>query len=420
MKRAVNRTLVAAGAMILGLSLTVSGPRQATAENLADAMIGAYNTSGLLEQNRALLRAADEDVASAVAALRPVLDFAARAVRNLNTGRTFNNLTSLGVNRAFVGLSASWVVFDGGSRMYGVKAAQETVLATRQTLLSVEQLVLLRAVGAYVGVLLQTENVRLRENNTRVLSEELRASQDRFDVGEVTRSDVALAESRLAAAQSSLAGARGDLVNAKAEYVSAVGRQPGNLEQRPPMPKVASSVEAAQAVAVRQHPDILAAQHQVTAAELTVQAFTKLYGPNATVEADIGHTEDLGSSDYSRDASLGIVMRQPIYHGGALRSDVRAAMARRDAARGNLLYVQRNVMQDVNDAFVRLQVANASLTASRERVRAAQVAFDGIREEATLGARTTLDVLTAEQELLNAQTAVISDIAEGYVARYQL
>ncbi len=420
MRRAATRYLRTAGAVALGLAIVAGNPGPVRAENLADALVGAYNTSGLLEQNRALLRAADEDVALAVSSLRPILDFTARVIRDVNEGRTDLGRFNTGLTRAFAGLRAEWLIYDGGARNLGVQAAQETVLATRQALISVEQLILFRAAAAYVNVLLQAENVTLRENNVRVLEEELRAAQDRFEVGEVTKTDVALAESRLAAAQSSLAAARGALDNARAEYVNAVGRLPGTLEKKPPMPAVAKSIPEAEAVAVRNHPDILAAQHQVTAAELTVDRFTRAYGPNASIGAEVGMQEDWGSSDFGRNAGVSLSMRQPIYQGGALAVNVRRAKATRDAVRANLLTVQRDVVQNVNDAFIRLEVAKASLVATEERVRAARVAFEGIREEATLGARTTLDVLTAEQELLNALTTQISDIAEQYIATYQL
>jgi outer membrane protein len=405
--------------LAVALVLGVAGPQTARAQNLADALIGAYNTSGLLEQNRALLRAADEDVALAVSALRPIIDWTTRLSRTLNRSQTLL-LTTRQTSNFFTGLTLDLLIYDGGASQLGVQAAKETVLATRQNLLEVEQGILLRAVAAYMGVLLQGENVSLRINNVRVLGEELRAAQDRFEVGEVTRTDVALAQSRLAASRSNLANARGGLVNAQAEYTNIVGTAPGTLAGQPRLPRRAASIEAAQALAMRNHPLVLAAQHRVAAAELLILQTSKSLGPTASFRADLGFTESINTPNYNRDASASIILRQPIYSGGALQARLRRVMAARDAERANLLTVQRDVAQDVNNAFVRLEVARASLVATNERVRAAQVAFDGIREEATLGARTTLDVLTAEQELLNAQTARISDLAERSIASYEL
>lgn len=413
-----NRAIKAA-ALVVAITFGLAGPQVARADNMADALIGAYKTSGLLEQNRALLRAADEDVALAVSTLRPIIDWTTQVTRTLSETRNIF-VTSRQSSTFFTGLTFDLLLFDGGASRLGVQAAKEAVLATRQTLVAIEQQILLRAVAAYMSVLLQGENVALRINNLRVLGEELRAAQDRFEVGEVTRTDVALAQSRLAASRSSLATARGALAKAKAEYTNAVGHAPGDLAGQPTLPQQAASIEAAQALAMRNHPSILSVQHSVAAAELVVLQTSRALGPSASLNANIGITENLNNERYSHNASAGLILRQPIYRGGALSASLRRVMAARDAQRSNLLMVQRDVAQNVNNAFVRLDVARASLVATNERIRAAQVAFDGIREEAKLGARTTLDVLTAEQELLNAQTARISDMAERAIASYEL
>lgn len=407
-------------ALAAAVALGSFAPHQAQADNMADALVGAYNTSGLLEQNRALLRAADEDVAGSLAALRPVIAWSTSLSRDWVDSGIGGFSSTRQTSGFFTGLTLDLLIYDGGASSLKTQAAKETVLATRQTLLAIEQQILLRAVTAYMNVLLQGENVQLSVNNVRVLGEELRAAQDRFEVGEVTRTDVALAESRAAAARSNLASARGGLVRAKAEYTNAVGHAPGTLAGQPKLPKRAESISSAQSLAVRNHPSVLAAQHQVSAAELLVQATTKTLGPSASISADIGFAQTWNSQNYSNDGGVALAFRQPIYQGGSLAAGLRRSMASRDATRSNLLNVQRDVTQDVNYAFVRLEVARASLVATEERVRAAQVAFDGIREEATLGARTTLDVLTAEQELLNAQTSRISDLAERSIASYEL
>ncbi|MFK7752751.1 MAG: TolC family outer membrane protein [Sedimentitalea sp.] len=411
MKRVKTSVAVSA----VSLAVVLAPPLKA--DNLADALIGAYNTSGLLEQNRALLRIADEDAALALSRLRPILDFALTATRSYSDPSVSNASNTSTLNAQF---SASWLLWDGGELRLSLQATKEVVLATRQTLISVEQTILLRAVSAYVNVLLQEENVALRRNNLRLLGEELRAAQDRFEVGEVTRTDVALAESRVAAARSNLADSQGDLITARAEYTSAVGREPGRLAGQPRLPARAASISAATAVAVRRHPDILAAQHQVAAAELRIMAAQKGLGPSLSATARLGATDNLDISSYSETGSLSLSLTQRIYQGGGLAAAVRRAMGDRDQRRSLLLTAQRNVRQDVSDAYTRLQVAVASLAARAEQVRAAQVAFDGIREEATLGARTTLDVLSAEQELLNALTSQVSARSEQSIAAFQL
>lgn len=420
MFRAVTGRLAKVAVLSASVALTGLMPRAASADNLADALIGAYNTSGLLEQNRALLRAADEDVAIALSALRPIIDWTVR-VRQSYT-HTGNNLASLENKPAdfFTGLSLSQLIYDGGASRLGKQSAQETVLATRQALLQVEQQILFRAVTAYLSVLLQEETVGIRQNNVRLLGEELRASQDRFEVGEVTRTDVALSESRLANARANLADAQGALSTAQAEYVNAVGKSPGRTAGQPRLPQQPRSLNDAEALAARNHPSILSAQHQVRSLELIVEQQRARLGPNFQFRAEVGLSEEFKNTNFTDTASASLLFTQPVYAGGALAAAVRRAMASRDASKSNLLVVQRDITQGVNDAIVRFQTATASLTASTERVRAAQVAFDGIREEATLGARTTLDVLTAEQDLLDAQLAEVSSRTERSLAAYQV
>ncbi|MCR9126731.1 MAG: TolC family outer membrane protein [Rhodobacteraceae bacterium] len=407
-------------AVLFTAALAVAAPAIARADTLADALVGAYNTSGLLTQNRALLRAADEDVAGAVATLRPVVTWTASVGRTYNEGVNNNISFNATATSAALSLNATLLLFDGGGRTLAVQGAKETVLATRQALISIEQSVLQRAVQAYMNVVRETEFVALRESNVRLITQELRAAQDRFDVGEVTRTDVALAESRLAEARSNLATAQGNLVNAQEEYLNAVGKRPGRLSPPPGLPRRPASIDAAKSVAVRNHPDILQAQHQIAASELAVLRAETALKPQINLSGALGLSEELDTNDNSDTASLTLQLSQTLYQGGGISSAIRAAMAARDAQRANLLNVQENVTQNVSVAFVQLDVAGANIEATDRRIRAARVAFDGIREEATLGARTTLDVLDAEQELLDAQAARISAQRDLYVAAYAL
>ena len=401
-------------AAMIGLGFV---PVITSAQNLADALVGAYNTSGLLEQNRALLRAADEDVAIAVAALRPIISWTAEITRSFSDTRSIGRGYSTPGN---LGLTANWLLYDGGESRLRAVAARETVLATRETLRSIEQTILFRAVSAYMGVVSALETVDLRENNVRVLSEELRAAQDRFEVGEVTRTDVAQAESRLAEARSNLAQAQGSLTNAQEEYLAAVGSRAGSLVSPPPLPEAPGTIEMAKSVALRSHPDIIAVQRQVTVSELSVQITAATRKPTISMTGAFRWEDDFDTTSFSNTASVGLSLSQPIYSGGGLFASVRRAMANRDAQRSNLLETQENTAQAAAVAFVRLDTARASLVAIEQRIQAAQVAFDGVREEATLGARTTLDVLDAEQELLDAQAARISAETEQQIAAYQL
>ncbi len=399
-----------------GVAATALMPLKAAADNLSDALIGAYKTSGLLEQNRALLRAADEDVAIAVSRLRPVIEWTVSATNSYSEfrqDRTQNTLST--------GLQLTQLLYDGGASRLNKLAAQETVLATRQALLSVEQSVLLRAVQAYVDVLQAQENVRLRRNNLRLLGEELKAARDRFDVGEVTRTDVALAESRVAGARANLTNAEGVLLTAKATYREVVGRDPGVIAGQPPLPRTVASLQSAQAVAIRNHPDLLSQQHVVKARDYQVAAATADMGPRVSLQAQVGVSDDThGSNSSGNSSSIGVTLGQELYAGGRNSAVRRRAIANADAQRGLLINTQRVVQQSVSAAYYNVETARVSLISSAERVRASKVAFDGIREEATLGARTTLDVLQAEQDYLDAQTEQVNARANQAIAAYQL
>ncbi|MBB3993050.1 outer membrane protein [Sulfitobacter undariae] len=415
-KRAVR------GGMFVAVMFAVGGlgAPAARAETLADALVSAYKHSGLLEQNRALLRVADEDVAAAGAALEPVLRWTASITQSLGRGQSslaFGAVSSDSLV-ASGSLIAELLLYDGGATSLGIEVAKETVLATRQQLVGIEQLVLLRGVQAYMGVIEAGEFVQLRQNNTRVLTQELSAAQNRFEVGEVTRTDVALAQAQLAEARSGLATAQGNLSIAIEEYRNVIGRKPGRLSPPPKLPTLDSNIDTAKGLAVRSHPDMRAVQHKVTATELAIKRAEAAKRPRVGVQGALTLSDNLDSSNFSTGASVGINATGTLYQGGARSSAVRAAQARRDAERGNLHVVRNNIQQNVGNAYARLSSARASIAASEQQIRAARIAFRGVREEATLGARTTLDVLDAEQAQLDAEAARISAQTQLYNAAY--
>ena len=390
----------------LGLVL---GSTAVRADTLADALAAGYENSGLLEQNRALLRVADEDVAQAVASLMPIVNWSLQA--SSTYPRTSGFFTQEEVN-ASLQISAQLTLYDGGANQLAIDAQKELVLATRESLVGDEQQVLLRVVQAYMNVRRSNEFVSLRDSNLRLITQELRAAQDRFEVGEVTRTDVSLAEARLASARSQLASEQGGLARALAEYEAAVGIPARNLAATGPAP-VGQSIPQAIDLAQRQHPAIRQAQHSVAAAELNIARAQAAMRPTLTLNGSASVDDDNLTGE-----QLGLSLGGPIYQGGRLSSQVRQFMARRDAARSNMLVVSQGVEQTVLNAYSQLEVARASRDASERQVRAAQAAFDGIREEATLGARTTLDVLNAEQELLDARANLISAMVDETVASY--
>ncbi len=404
----------------VALCVGVLHPRTAQAETLADALVSAYNHSGLLEQNQALLRAADESVAVAGAALKPVLSWSGNVTQQFGNTRSGAAPSSVNIDNLSVSINliGQLLLYDFGASQARIDASKETVLATRGTLLNIEQQILLRAVSAYMGVIETNEIVAVQNNNLRLLMQELRAARDRFEVGEVTRTDVALAESQLAQARSSLAAAEGNQLQAIEEFRNAVGRSPGRLSPPPRLPNVGDDLAGAKGLAVRRHPLLRAAQHQVAAADLLIKAAEADVRPVITLDGQVGLSETFNSTANSRVGSVGVQLGQTIYQGGALSSNIRSAMAQRDAQRANLHTVRHDIEQGVGNAYATLRSARAQLEASERQIRAARIAFQGIREEATLGARTTLDVLDAEQALLNAETTRVSARALLYVASY--
>ncbi len=401
------------------LSLAAATPT--LSETLSDAFVGAYNHSGLLDQNRAVLRAADEDVAIALSALRPVVSWSAGATHRYERGRSsvpLDPIVGSTSTTASVELSASLTVYDFGRSKLAIDVAKESVLAARQALISVEQQVLFSAASAFIEMRRAIETVALRENNVRLITQELRAANDRFEVGEVTRTDVSLAEARLAAARSGLAAAQGSLAIAIESYIASVGRKPGALVQPGSLPSIPGTIEKAKAIALQSHPDMLRAKIQVTIAELNVLRARAAMKPTVGVTGVLGASDDLAGRGFGTSASITLGASGTIYSGGRLSALLRQSMANRDAAFANLHLISHAVEQNVGEAYARLAVARASREASTRQVAASRVAFRGVREEATLGARTTLDVLDAEQELLNAQAQLISARVDEQIAVY--
>lgn len=410
------RGRLAAAALVLGTLL--SSPA-AWAESLADTLVGAYRHSALIEQNRAVLRAADEDVAAAMASLRPVVQWAA--------AHNFQQVDGAEGVSSSLEIAAQMTLFDWGRNQLAIDIAKEQVLATRESLVAVEQDVLLGAVRAFLDVRSAEQQVALQENSVTVLTRERQAAQDRFDVGEITSTDVALAEAQLAASRAARAAAQGQLEIARESYRAAVGRAPGRLDPPPPLPKRPASLESAQGTARGSHPAIRQSKRTVAAAELGVAAAAAERSPTITGSVGLSTTRSSGDSialgRTTQDPSslrAGIQANQTLYSGGRLPAVHRRAMAQRDSARSALLNISRQVDESVAVAWANIDVARAQIGAIDEQISAAQQAYEGVREEAMLGARTTLDVLDAEQNLLQARADKITAEANLQLAHYQL
>ncbi len=405
---------------ITGLSLalaTLSLPAVAT--TLADALVLAYQTNPQIIAQQASLRATDENVISARANLLPTLTQTLQAQRAAQLNRRSDLRDPRGVWTFNTTMTIQ--LFDGGADRLGVEAARMGVLAARQALLQVEQNILLSTVTAYVDVRRDQQFVRLALNNVRVLREQVRAAKDRFEVGEVTRTDVAQAEARLAAALSQLETNRGLLTQSENAYTAVVGIPPRNLRNPPAAPKLPSTVAKAEAVAIKKHPRVMQAQFNAKSAELTAKATFKNRIPRINGQVGYSMGTNFGGDELTTDdVTATITGTFDIYQGGRLDSNRRRDLALYQQSLSNVQQSGYVTRQSLRDAWASWKSASASIKSNREQVRSAQVAFDGVREEAKLGARTTLDALDAEQELLNARSQLVTAIRNQYVAQYQV
>ncbi|AJE45974.1 TolC family outer membrane protein [Celeribacter indicus] len=391
------RKALLAGAAAAALA---AAPLAAMAETLADAMASAYRTSGLLEQNRATLRATDEGVAQALAAMRPSFSY------NLEGGKSFVGNSVYEDWSSTLSFVASMELFTFGRNRLNIDLQKEVVLATRASLVNVEQQVLATAVSAYMDVREAQALVNLRDSAVRLNEENLGAARDRFDVGEITRTEVSAYEAQLASVRANLAAARGDLSAARERYRVAIGHYPTDLSSPPAIALPARSLEDAVQTAHQRHPAIIALQHQAAAQDLAVEIAERNMLP--TLEGSLRHGYDPEDFDFDDSTtSLSVGLSGPIYQGGTIASVVRETIANRDASRAELLQTSREVEQAVRTNWALLTVYAASEEASDAYVRAQRIAYEGVREEADLGASTTLDVLDAEQDLLDAQVSAI-------------
>ncbi len=395
-------------------------PGAVWAESLTDALISAYRTSHLLDQNQAVLRAADEDVATAVGALLPVLTFAAQASDTQRESfSAFGRATYTTTFSGSLNLIASLSLLDFGRNKQNIAIKNELVLASQQALVNVEQQVLLDAVTAYVQMSLQTGLVAAQQSNVHLISQDLQAARDKFDVGEVTKTDVALSEAQLASANAQLASAQGNYNVAREQYKAKIGHYPAALSGLPKTPLTVKTIDEARAIALRTHPVVLEVQHQAKAADLGVEYAKAQMRPTLTGKITV-------QNPYSNNAflkpteALELDLNQTIYAGGQQSAGFRKAIAQSQQAHAALLQTGVSVSFAVGQAWSNILVANASIAANEEQIRAAQAAYDGVQQEAQLGSRTTLDVLNSEQTLLSAKASSLQARANFAIGQYTL
>jgi len=384
------------------------------ADTLSDALRLAYETNPTLILNRAALRATDETVALARSGRRPQITVQGSA--GLGNSPAFQGTAT---ETFSAGLNASLTLFDGGRTRDAIEAAETAVMAARANLRNIEQSVMLSAAQAFLTVRRDQQIVALARNNVDVLKQQVQAAEDRFSVGAVTRTDVSQTKARLAAAQAVLAANRGALSISSENYLAVVGTAPVNLAYPPRLPDMPGSQAAAEEVALRTNPLMTAAHLSEKVAMLDLRRARNARLPTLGANASINYRDD-GVFSPSNSSSVGLNLSQPIYMGGALSAAIRQAGAVLERRMAETANVRVQVQQQVAGAWFQLQIARASISATRLQIEAAQYAFEGITAEASLGARTVLDTLNAKQEVLTAQNSLITAMHDERIAAYSL
>lgn len=409
-------------AALLTAPVAVVQVAPASAQTLQEALALAYSNNPALQAARAQLRAADENVPQALAGWRPTVQLTG-SLGAVETETTARRGTTTNSNRDPTTLNASVTqqLFRGGRTVASTARAENQVLAQRARLLATEQQVLLDTVTAYVNLIRDQEEVRLNTNNEQVLMRQLQATNERFRVGEITRTDVAQAESRLAGARAARADAEGRLQTSRAIFTRVVGEPPQRLTPPQPLRAPVTSAEDAGRMAGQNNPNVVAALFEEAAARDFVDVQFSFLLPQASVTAQSAR------NDFSNETTRRITSNQvtanltvPLYQGGAEHALVRQARQQAQQSRQVVEDQRRQATQQATQAFEVLQALRAQVDSNRAQIRAAEIALDGVQREAIVGSRTTLDVLNAEQELLNARVALVRALANVITASHNL
>ena len=391
----------------------------APAETLLDALARAYSTSPTLEAARAALRVQDESMAAIAAAFRPNVSMTA-SVSRTNTSPAQGGGEGANSTPISLGLSISQGLYRGGAQD-GIRQVEAGVLAVRAGLVATEQQVLSSAVEAYLNLLRDAALVQLNRSSEQVLRAELEAARDRFRLGAAIRTDIAQAESRVSAAAAGRIQAEGQLATSTASYRLVVGAVPSELGTPSVLASLPDTLADAVDIALTENPTLVSAKLAVVAADWGVGTAFGALLPTVSLNASTGRTARWdGWGDYRLTNSVGISVSVPLYQRGAEYSGVRRAKQSRDQAQINLDAARQQVEGQVTQSWHLLATTRAAIFSRSDQVRASELALEGVRREEEVGARTQLDVLNAEQELLNARVALVTSRRDEIVASYAL
>ena len=409
----------------------------ASADTLREALVSSYQTNPTLTAQRESLKVTDATVAIAKAAGRPQILGSLGLNRNLTRSGVIRQSQGNDHNISLSGeAQVSYPFFSGGAVKNSVRAAKTRVEAGRATLTAVEGDVFTQAVAAYMDVIRDRAIVELNQNNVKVLETNLQATQDRFQIGDLTRTDVAQSEARLQLGRSQLATAQGRLTGSEATYRQVIGHAPGQLAPPPPLPPLPTTADEAVQIALANNPDLISISRQAIAAGYDVNVARAGRLPTLSATATGDYVNQLtGSTGVSIDPTTGIPVRGgrsgtatavglsaniPFFQGGLPAARIRQAQAQQGAILEQVVGTERAVVQAARAAFAAYDAAQRAIQANTVAVQANELALEGNRAEQSVGTRTIIEVLNAEQELLNSQVALVTAKRDAYVAGFQL
>jgi outer membrane protein len=398
----------------------------AEAEDLNGALGQAYLGNPTLDAARAQLRGTDEGVPQALSGWRPTVTGQVSAGSEWSHDGTKagpNNLI-IDRNRQFYprtySLTLTQPLFDGFGTVSGTKAAENRVKAGRAQLLDTEQQVLFAAVQAYMSVVSNQSILELNRNNVKVLEQQLQATEDRFQAGEVTKTDVAQAQASLQGAVAAQTSAEGDLIASIAVYRQVIGQEPVQLSVPSVPPNLPQKQEDVVAMS-QEAPIVISAQFVESATKDDIDTQFADLLPSVSLQGSVSQADEQASDrDHTTEGTILGVLTVPLYQAGAPDSRVRQAKQLYQQARRQLDEARRSAVQQAVSAWQALETAQAQITSFEEQVRANTVALEGVRQEQTVGARTVLDVLDAEQALLNSKVSLVTAQTNLVIARYQV
>jgi outer membrane protein len=417
---------ILAAALVLA-AMSAPALAQPSRDTLADAVGSAIQNNPVLMAQRQTRAVADESLKQANAAMLPSLGLnGSYSTQELEIGRTFD--TPAGTfpldgrqERSQIGLEARQSIYSGGSLTAGRLQAQAGVSGAEAQLRGAEQDLVLSVVTAFVDTRRGEEEVQIRETNVSSLKQQVQAAKDRFEVGEVTRTDVAQAEAREAGAEADLAKAKAELASARATYQRIVGRPPIQLAEPPSPPALPGTLEEAVAASQAANPQLVSARAQEEAAEHGINIAKGATRPKLDIVGNAGLTETSQDSTF-RDTNVGLSAQVsiPLFQGGLLSSKTRQSRLEADRARYQRMAVEREVTAQTTTSWHTVIAAREAIAASRSRVTAAETALEGAKQELAVGTRITLDVLDQERELLEAQLGLVDAERSAYIAIHQL